>query len=89
MPPLAAELAPLRVNAVSPGVVRTPWWDGLPTEQRDGLFADIAAATPVGRVGEPAEVADVIRLLVTNGFLTGIVIPCTGGVTLPSGALRL
>jgi len=87
VPPLAAELAPLRVNAVSPGVVRTPWWDGMPAEQREGLFAGIAAATPVGRVGEPEEVAQVIRLLVTNGFLTGTVIPCTGGATLPTGAL--
>lgn len=36
VPPLAAELGPVRVNAVSPGVVETPWWEGVPAEVRDG-----------------------------------------------------
>lgn len=85
VPPLAAELAPLRVNAVSSGVVDTEWWSGVPAEQKDALFAGFAAATPVGRVGRPEEVAEVIRLVATNGFMTGTVVPCTGGATLPMG----
>ena len=85
VPPLAAELAPRRVNAVSPGVVDTPWWAGMPAEQRDGLFAGIAAGTPVGRVGRPEDVAQVIEMLVSNTFMTGTVIPCAGGATLATG----
>src|SRR5262249_11639769 len=48
VPTLAAELKPLRVNGVSPGVIDTPWWDFLTDEQRAPLFADFAAKTPVG-----------------------------------------
>ncbi|MGO8655299.1 hypothetical protein ACC771_06210, partial [Rhizobium ruizarguesonis] len=51
VPVLAAELKPLRVNGVSPGVVDTPWWNFLPPEQRGSTFADFAGRTPVGRVG--------------------------------------
>lgn len=45
VPPLAVELAPLRVNAVSPGVIDTPWWDQIPEEQREALFHGLAATT--------------------------------------------
>lgn len=86
VPPLAAELAPLRVNAVSPGVVDTEWWSGVPADRKEALFADFAAGTPVGRVGRPEEVADVVRMVATNGFMTGTVVPCTGGATLPMGS---
>jgi NAD(P)-dependent dehydrogenase (short-subunit alcohol dehydrogenase family) len=57
VPILAAELRPLRVNGVSPGVIDTPWWDFLPAEQREAVFADYAGKTPVGRVGKPEDVA--------------------------------
>lgn len=85
VPPLAAELAPLRVNAVSPGVIETPWWDAVPAEQRAAMFAEHAAALPVGRVGRPEDVAQAILLAATNGFITGGVIECNGGLTLPTG----
>ncbi|MES9541639.1 MULTISPECIES: SDR family oxidoreductase [unclassified Actinomadura] len=85
VPPLAAELAPLRVNAVSPGVIETPWWDGMPAEQRTAMFAEHAAALPVGRVGRPEDVAQAILLTATNGFITGSVIECNGGLSLPTG----
>ncbi|MGW2309613.1 SDR family oxidoreductase [Actinomadura luteofluorescens] len=85
VPPLAAELAPLRVNAVSPGVIETPWWDGMPAEQRAAMFAEHAAALPVGRVGRPEDVAQAILLTATNGFITGNVVECNGGLTLPTG----
>ncbi|MEV6839174.1 SDR family oxidoreductase [Streptomyces sp. NPDC051133] len=85
VPPLAVELAPLRVNAVSPGVVDTPWWDGVPDEQRRALFDGYAAATPVGRVGRPEDIARAIHLLAANGFVTGVVLEATGGATLATG----
>ncbi|WP_329586933.1 SDR family oxidoreductase [Kitasatospora sp. NBC_01250] len=85
VPPLAVELAPLRVNAVSPGVVDTPWWDAVPAEQRKELFDGLAATTPVGRVGRPEDLAQAIQLLAANTFITGVVLDCTGGANLPTG----
>ncbi|MFH8382495.1 SDR family oxidoreductase [Kitasatospora sp. NPDC018058] len=85
VPPLAVELAPLRVNAVSPGVIDTPWWDRVPVEQRTALFDGLAATTPVGRVGRPEDVARAIHMLAANTFVTGVVLDCTGGANLPTG----
>jgi NAD(P)-dependent dehydrogenase (short-subunit alcohol dehydrogenase family) len=82
--PLAAELAPVRVNAVSPGVIDTPWWSGMPAEQRAAFFKDAATATPVGRVGRPDDVATSVLYLAGNGFVTGTVLECTGGANLPA-----
>jgi NAD(P)-dependent dehydrogenase (short-subunit alcohol dehydrogenase family) len=84
VPILAAELRPLRVNGVSPGVVETPWWDFLPPEQRKTVFAEYAAKTPVGRVGKPDDIAQAIAFLIANGFMTGHTIVCDGGLRLAS-----
>lgn len=70
---LAVELAPVRVNAVSPGIVATPTWDGLAAEDR------LAGALPAGRVGTADDLADAIWLLLTNGFVTGTVLSVDGG----------
>lgn len=78
--PLAVELAPMRVNAVSPGVIDTHWWDALPAGQREAYFAAVADVTPVRRVGTPADVADAIVYLAGTGFVTGTVLDCTGGL---------
>jgi NAD(P)-dependent dehydrogenase (short-subunit alcohol dehydrogenase family) len=83
--PLAAELAPVRVNAVSPGVIDTPWWDGLPAADRAALFDTYGSALPAGRVGRPEEVAEAIVALATNGYITGTVLPVGGGVQLAVG----
>ncbi|MFF7989622.1 SDR family oxidoreductase [Kitasatospora xanthocidica] len=85
VPPLAVELAPLRVNAVSPGVIDTPWWDRVPAEQRIALFEGLAETTPVGRVGRAEDVAQAIHMLAANTFVTGVVLDCTGGANLPTG----
>jgi NAD(P)-dependent dehydrogenase (short-subunit alcohol dehydrogenase family) len=85
--PLAVELAPIRVNAVSPGVIDTPWWDGMPDDQRRAYFDATAAATPVRRVGRPEDVADAVVYLAGAGFVSGTVIECTGGAHLVAGAL--
>lgn len=81
-PVLAAELRPLRVNAVSPGVVDTAWWDFMDDEQRKGAFADFAGRTPVGRVGAPDDVAKAIAFLIGDDFVTGHVLVCDGGLRL-------
>jgi NAD(P)-dependent dehydrogenase (short-subunit alcohol dehydrogenase family) len=85
VPPLAAELAPIRVNAVSPGVIDTPWWHGLPAEQRTAFFEGTAASVPAGRVGHPDDVASSVLYLAGNGFVTGTVLDCSGGLTLATG----
>ena len=79
---LAAELRPLRVNAVSPGVIDTPWWDFLDNAQKSAAFADYAAKTPVGRIGRPEDIADTIAFVIGNSFLTAQTIVCDGGVRL-------
>ncbi len=82
VPILAAELRPLRVNGVSPGVIDTPWWDFLPAEQRAAVFAEYAAKTPVGRVGKPDDIARAIAFLIAHTFMSGHVIVCDGGLRL-------
>jgi NAD(P)-dependent dehydrogenase (short-subunit alcohol dehydrogenase family) len=85
--PLAVELAPLRVNAVSPGMIDTPWWGGMPGDQRQAYFEAVAAVTPVRRIGKPEDVADAIVYLAGAGFVTGTVLECTGGLNLTAAAL--
>jgi NAD(P)-dependent dehydrogenase (short-subunit alcohol dehydrogenase family) len=80
VPILAAELRPLRVNGVSPGVIDTPWWDFLPTEQREAVYSEYAGKTPVGRVGKPEDVAQAIAFLVEDSFMSGHNILCDGGL---------
>lgn len=79
--PLAAELAPVRVNAVSPGIVDTPWWSFLTDEQRQAQFEAAAESVPAGRIGTPADVADAIGYLVHASLITGIILPVDGGFT--------
>lgn len=84
--PLAVELAPVRVNAVSPGVIDTPWWDVLPPGQRAGFMASAATAAPAKRVGRPQDVAGAVLYLAGASFVTGTVLEVAGGATLTVGA---
>jgi len=79
--PLAAELAPLRINAVSPGIVDTPWWSFLPDDQRRAQFDAAAGSAPAGRIGTPADVADAIGYLTRASLVTGTILPVDGGFT--------
>lgn len=87
---LAKELAPLRINVVSPGLVDTPAYDHLPVEVKAGMFAGAAASLPVGRTGDSADVADAIVYLLGNGFTTGALLDVDGGARMsqwrPSGS---
>ena len=76
---LAVELAPLRVNAVSPGLVRTPLWSNLPEADREALHRDVGAKLPVGRVGEPEDIAETYLYLLKNGYSTGQTVVVDGG----------
>ncbi|KAA2267074.1 SDR family oxidoreductase [Solihabitans fulvus] len=79
---LAVELAPLRVNAVSPGVVRSPLWDSVPEADREQLYAATAASLPLGRVGEVEDVARAFLYLMTQPHATGTVLGVDGGTLL-------
>ena len=57
---LAVEIAPVRVNAVSPGIVDTPAYAGMPAEERQEFFDRTAAALPAGRIGLPEEAAEAV-----------------------------
>jgi NAD(P)-dependent dehydrogenase (short-subunit alcohol dehydrogenase family) len=82
VPPLARELAPRRVNAVSPGVIDTGWWDVLPEKEREATFEQFSEQTPVGRIGSPDDVAHAISELIENDYISGVVLPCDGGLRL-------
>lgn len=79
--PLAAELAPVRVNAVSPGIVDTPWWAFLPDDQRQAQFAAAASSVPAGRIGTAADVAGAVAYLIHASLVTGTILPVDGGFT--------
>lgn len=83
---LAVELKPLRVNAVSPGVIDTPWWDTFPIDQKEAMFTDFAAKTPVGRVGRSEDVAKAITFLIDDDFVTGQTIVLDGGLRFTASA---
>ena len=81
---LAVELAPygIRVNAVAPGTIRTDRVRRLADEPGGPEYlADIQRRHPIGRLGEPAEVANAILFLASSdaSFITGVVLPVDGG----------
>jgi NAD(P)-dependent dehydrogenase (short-subunit alcohol dehydrogenase family) len=76
---LALELAPVRVNALSPGWIDTPLWDAIAGDGREQRFEQHARRLPVGRMGKPADVAHAALFLMGNGFTTGEVLHVDGG----------
>lgn len=79
---LAVELAPLRVNAIAPGVVRTPLWADLADEQREQLYATVAESLLLKHVGETDELARAYLYCMTQTFATGNVLVVDGGSVL-------
>jgi NAD(P)-dependent dehydrogenase (short-subunit alcohol dehydrogenase family) len=79
---LAVELAPIRVNIVSPGVVRTPLWSNMTEADRDALYLQMAERLPVGHVGDAAEIAEAYLYLMRQSYGTGQVLVVDGGAVL-------
>ncbi|WP_031070353.1 SDR family oxidoreductase [Streptomyces sp. NRRL WC-3742] len=76
---LAVELAPVRVNAVRAGLIRTPLWDGVPEADREALFSRTADTLPLRRVGTPEDAAEAYAYLMDQRFATGTVLTVDGG----------
>ena len=76
---LAVELAPIRVNAVSPGWVDTPIWTFVAGDRKEETLDAMAKRLLVGRVGQPEDIADAISLLIGNAFTTGTILHVEGG----------
>ena len=74
----AKELAPdIRVNAVAPGVIDTPFYERYSTPERLQKFRE---NTPLNRIGEAEHIAHAIRFLVENTFVTGESVDVNGGI---------
>lgn len=76
---LALELAPTRVNVVSPGWVDTPMWDQLVGPAKAGILADMASRLPSRQVAAASDVARAYLYLLESGFTTGETIHIDGG----------
>jgi NAD(P)-dependent dehydrogenase (short-subunit alcohol dehydrogenase family) len=76
---LAAELAPIRVNVVAPGVTRSPLWARLPTDEREEMYRQAAASLPLGRVADADDIAKAYLQLMDQDYATGVVSVIDGG----------
>lgn len=76
---LALELAPTRVNVISPGWVDTPIWESIGGGDPVRRQRDMAAKLPVGRIGQPDDIAAAVLTLMRNPFITGTVLHADGG----------
>ncbi|MEU5208523.1 SDR family oxidoreductase [Streptomyces sp. NPDC020742] len=79
---LAVELAPVRVNVVSPGTVDGNLWAHRPAPDREASFAQYRRDTVLQRLGTEDEIAHAVLFLFTNGFTTGSTLYPDGGYTL-------
>ena len=79
---LAVELAPIRVNIVSPGVVRTSLWGNMTEADRSTLYQETAGKLPVGHVGDATEIAQAYLYLMRQTYSTGQVLVVDGGAVL-------
>jgi NAD(P)-dependent dehydrogenase (short-subunit alcohol dehydrogenase family) len=76
---LAVELAPTRVNAISPGVIDTGAWDSLGDDGKRDYFKHIADCNPARRIGTADDIAGAVLFAMTNAFLTGMTLKVDGG----------
>ena len=77
---LALELGPkIRVNCVSPGMIKSDAYAGMNEERREAMYAATGASLPLGRVGTVQEAALAAIYLMTNCYSTGVVLEVDGG----------
>jgi len=76
---MAIELAPVRVNLVSPGVVKTNLWNDMADEQRESFYKGTANSLPVQYVGEAEDIAKTYLYLINQQYSTGQMVVVDGG----------
>ncbi|AGB73923.1 MULTISPECIES: SDR family oxidoreductase [Rhizobium] len=76
---LALELSPIRVNAVSPGLIDTPIWAKMDEANRTAMFERVASSLPAKTVGQPSDIANAVLFLMTTPFATGSTVRVDGG----------
>ncbi len=76
---LALELSPVRVNAVSPGLIDTPLWAKMEEANRNAMFERVAASLPAKSIGQPSDIANAVLFLMTTPFATGSTVRVDGG----------
>ncbi|WP_432846423.1 SDR family oxidoreductase [Amycolatopsis sp. CA-161197] len=76
---LSLELAPIRVNAISPGVIDTGIWDALGEEGKAAYFEHFRTHNPARRIGTVDDIASSVLFAMTNPFLTGVTLRVDGG----------
>jgi len=79
---MAVELAPIRVNCVVPGVIKTNLWNSMPEADRNNFYAATAASLPVQRVGQAQDVAQAYLYLMQQQYGTGLALTVDGGAVL-------
>jgi NAD(P)-dependent dehydrogenase (short-subunit alcohol dehydrogenase family) len=79
---LALELAPIRVNTLSPGHVETPLLHRVLGNARDTVLPAMRAATPTKRLGTPDEAGSAVVFLMANGWMNGATLNIDGGMRL-------
>ena len=79
---LAKEMAPIRVNAVSPGLTKTEAYQGMSEEDQRAMYQRTERALPVGKVGQASDIAMAYRLLLQNTYMTGAIVDVDGGALL-------
>jgi len=79
---MAVELAPIRVNLVIPGVIRTNLWGGIPEADRKAFFEAEAQRLPAGRVGEAEDIASTFLYFMNMPHITGQAVVVDGGSVL-------
>ncbi|GIF71424.1 SDR family oxidoreductase [Asanoa siamensis] len=76
---LAVELAPIRVNAISPGTIDTGAYDALGARRKAALFEQRGSTNPARRIGTAGDVAQAVVFALTSTFLTGVSLGIDGG----------
>jgi len=79
---LAIELAPVRVNLVMPGVVRTDLWEGMENAEREGMYNHLSDQLPVKYVAGPEDIAQSYLYLMLQKYSTGQTVVADGGYVL-------
>lgn len=76
---LAHELAPVRVNAISPGITDSGTWDAMDEQSRRGLYDAATTGSLAGRIGTPQDIADAAIWLLSAPYVSGETIHVDGG----------